>query len=93
MGAPTVACDSVRRAISVPVLGGLVAARGGSARLAIVLVRHGTTVRLSVELGGYQPRAARIWPVPWIYRLQAGLHAHVGQRFVRRCARAWGTAS
>ncbi|HZO30197.1 MAG TPA: NAD-dependent epimerase/dehydratase family protein [Chloroflexota bacterium] len=93
MGAPTTVCDSVRRAISVPVTGGLVAAHGGSARLAIVLARHGTNVRLSVELSGYRPRAAHIWPVPWIYWLQAGLHARVGQRFVRRCARAWRRAS
>jgi hypothetical protein len=92
MGAPTIACDSARRAISVPVIGGLVAAHGDSARLAIVLARRGTNVRLSVELGGYRPRAAHIWPVPWIYWLQAGLHARVGQRFVRRCARAWRRA-
>jgi hypothetical protein len=53
MGAPTTACDSVRLAISVPMIGGLVAAHGGSARLAIVLASHGTNVRLSVELSGY----------------------------------------
>ena len=58
MGAPTVACEGGRRAISVPVLGGLVVTSGGSARLAIVLTRHGTNARLSVELDGYQPRAA-----------------------------------
>ncbi len=93
MGPPTVACDSVRRSISVPVTGGLVAAPGGSAWLAIVLTRHGTNVRLSVELSGYQPRGAHIWLVPWIYRLQARLHDRVGQRFVRRCARAWDSPS
>jgi hypothetical protein len=89
MGAPTIARESGRRAIHVPVRGGLVAAHGGSARLSIVLARHGTNVRLSVELIGYQPRAAHIWPVPWIYRLQTQLHACVGRRFVRRFARAW----
>jgi hypothetical protein len=93
MGAPTVACENARRAISVPVVGGLVAAQDGSARLAIVLTRCGTNVRLSVELDGYEPRAAHIWPVPWIYRLQARLHARVGRRFLRRCARAWGGAA
>jgi hypothetical protein len=93
MGAPTIVCDSVRRAIYVPVCGGLVAAPGGSARLSIVLTRHGTDVRLSVELTGYQPRAAHIWPVPWIYWLQTQLHACVGRRFVRRFARAWRRAS
>jgi hypothetical protein len=92
-GRPTLACDSARRAISVPVTGGMVAAPGGSARLAIVLTRDGTNVRLSVELTGYQPRGARFRPVSWIYRLQAGLHARVGRRFVRDCARAWGGAS
>ena len=65
----------------------------GSARLSIVLARHGTNVRLSVELIGYQPRAAHIWPVPWIYWLQTQLHAYVGRRFVRRFARAWRRAS
>jgi len=93
MGPPTIACESGRRAIHVPVRGGLVAAHGGSARLSIVLARHGTSVRLSVELVGYQPRAAHIWPVPGIYWLQAKLHARVGQRFVRRVARAWRRAS
>jgi hypothetical protein len=93
MGPPTFACDSVRRAISVPVIGGLLAAPGGSARLAIVLTRHEANLRLSVELNGYQPRGGYFRPVSWIYRLQAGLHARVGRRFVRRCARAWGGAS
>jgi len=93
MGAPTVACGSERRAIHVPILGGLVAARGGSARLSILLTRHGPHVRLGVELIGYRPRAAHIWPVPWIYRLQGQLHARVGRRFVRRFRRAWRRAS
>jgi uncharacterized protein YbjT (DUF2867 family) len=93
MGPPTIACESVRRAIHVPVIGGLVAEHRGSARLSIVLARHGTNVRLSVELIGYQPRGAHIWPVPWISWLQTQLHAYVGRRFVRRVARAWRRAS
>jgi hypothetical protein len=92
-GPPTLACDSARRAISVPVRGGLLTAPGGSARLALALTRHDANVRLSVELNGYQPRGAHFRLVSWIYRLQAGLHARVGRRFVRRCARAWGRAS
>ena len=93
MGTPTMTSESERRAIHVPVVGGLVVSPGNAVRLSIVLTRHATNVRLSVELIGYQLRAAHIWPVQWIYWLQTQLHAYVGRRFVRRFARAWRRAS
>ena len=91
MGPPTVEGDAARRAISVPILGGLLAAHMPSARLSIVLARRSAGVRLGVELAGYRPRGHWAWPVAPLYRLQAGLHARVGRRFLRMVARGWGS--
>ncbi len=87
MGVPTVTHQPDHHAISVRILGGLVAARETPAKLAIVLRRLPTGTRLSVELRDYRPAAARIWPLSWIYRLQANLHVRVGRRFLRTVAR------
>jgi len=89
MGPPTIEGDAKRHGISVPILGGLLAARAPAARLSIVLARQSATVRLSVELAGYRPRGDWAWPIALIYRLQAGLHARVSRRFLRVFARGW----
>jgi uncharacterized protein YbjT (DUF2867 family) len=93
MGTPTVERDAARRAISVPILGGIIVARAPSATLSVVLTRRSAGVRLSVELAGYRPRGDRAWPISLIHRLQARLHARVGQRFLHAFARGWGSSA
>jgi hypothetical protein len=74
-----------RRAISLPIQGGLAVASGSRAHLAIAITREHDAVQISVELGHYMPRAGQLAVVDWMYRhIQARVHAWVGLRYLRQ---------
>lgn len=84
MGEPTYDLADARRAIDVPVVGGLLVDPGSAARLSIVLERGAQSVYASVELVEYQARFWRVSVLRWLYgHTQALVHAWVGRRYLR----------
>jgi hypothetical protein len=89
MGAPSVEQHAGLQSISVPICGGLLAAPGPHGLLSIAFRREAADIKVSVVLAGYRPRGDRFIALRWLYRsLQARLHVHVGQCFLRELQRS-----
>ena len=90
MGKPVIEPGGGRRAITVPVLGGLLSQAFPNAHLSIVLTHRSPQICALVELDGYQPRWYWIPGVKFLSRrVQARLHVAVGRRLLRDLADEW----
>jgi hypothetical protein len=88
MGEPAFDISIHRRAISVPIKGGLLVMPSAQAHLRIELTRRPFDILARVELVGYLPRFGRHPVVRWLYELtQARVHRSVGSRFLRHWRR------
>jgi hypothetical protein len=84
-GEPTFEDQPRRRAITLPIEGGLAVATGSGARFAIAVTLEPEALQISVELRHYMPRAGQLAVVDWMYRhIQARVHAWVGLRYLRQ---------
>jgi hypothetical protein len=90
MGPPTFEMSAGRRAIGVPIVGGLLSRAAPRASLRIILTHRSPEICALVDLEGYCPRGQTN---PVIRRLcrqvQARLHVRVGRRFLRELAAGW----
>jgi hypothetical protein len=79
-----------RRAIGVPVKGGLLVMPECQPYLVITLERRPQDVEASVDLVDYRPRFGDLASVRWIYaHTQVPIHGWVGQVYLRRFRRQW----
>jgi hypothetical protein len=93
MGRPTLDVTADRRAIGVPILGGLLSTPTQRSRLSIVLTHCSPEIRALVVLERYRPRGHRLPIVRLVSRhVQGRLHVRVGHQFLRDLAARWESA-
>jgi hypothetical protein len=90
MGRPTLDASGGRRAIGVPIVGGVFSGDSPRARLSIILTHRSPEICALVELDGYRPRGSQSRILRFLFRhVQAWLHVRVGRRFLQELADAW----